>query len=338
MATHMSASASIRYENQVDATELLKATQDFLSHISLNSKSGSRNRYNVRRSFSEQPADIGANFPWDHHESRLQRFSSIPLEMTSNQVRFTKDIRKEECSSKFLFVSKNSAIVSVFSVLPYKISEGAANKRKVLSLAGQEHSNSHYAQTTSYAELLSEETENSVDTYDPFWLENPERTTNSYKTDIVLPGIVVSFLEYENPESFKKDENDQFKEKWPEVDITLSKMKSIKRDLLKVAEAKHLPIMVLCYSYCYFETLAFSKYINKANRKLAAGACLMLAKKFLSCHICILSELTEILRVSSRDIIAEEFKVLAALKFSLHYPHSAILPHYKRLMGMPIDH
>ena len=334
MAAHMS--ASIRYDNQVDYSELHQATQDFLSHISLNSKSGARNRYNVRRSHSEQAPDSGAGFPWDDHEPRLNRFSSIPLEMTSNQVRFTKDIRKEECSSKFLFVSKNCAIVSVFSVLPYKISEGA-NKRKVLSLAGHEHSMSQYAQTTSYAELL-EDSGASVDMYDPFWLENPERTTNSYKTDIVLPGIIVSFLEYENPESFKKDENDQFKEKWPEVDITLSKMKSIKRDLLKVAEAKQLPIMVLCYSYCYFETLAFSRYINKANRKLAAGACLMLAKKFLSCNICILSELTESLRVSSRDIIAEEFKVLAALKFSLHYPQSAIIPHYKRLMGMPIDH
>ena len=123
---------------------------------------------------------------------------------------------------------------------------------------------SQYAQTTSYAHLL-EDKDVSVETYDPFWLENPERTTNNYKTDIVLPGIIVSFLEYENQESFKKDENDQFKEKWPEVDITLSKMKSIKRDLLKVADAKQLPIIVLCYSYCYFETLAFSKYINKAN-------------------------------------------------------------------------
>ncbi|KAL5257596.1 hypothetical protein ACHWQZ_G012499 [Mnemiopsis leidyi] len=330
-------SASIRYENQVDSTELFNTTQDFLSHISLNSKTGARNRYNVRRSYSEQAPEMGGGFIWDDSESRLHRFSSIPLEMTSNQVRFTKDISKEECSSKFLFVSKNCAIVSVFSVLPYKLSEGATNKRKTLSLSGQEHGVSQYAQTTSYAALL-EETESSVENYDPFWLENPERTTNSYKTDIVLPGIIVSFLEYENPESFKKDENDQFKEKWPEVDITLSKMKSIKHDLLKVAESQKLPIMVLCYSYCYFETLAFCKYINKANRKLAAGACLMLAKKFLFCNICILSELTEILRVSSRDIIAEEFKVLAALKFSLHYPQSAILPHYERLMGMPIDH
>lgn len=329
-----SLSASLRYHSQVDSAELHRATQEFLSHISLNS---CRTRHNVRRSFSEQAGESGVGFPWDDNHSKLLRFSSIPLEMTNHQVRFTKDIRKEECSSKFLFVTKNSAIVSVFSVLPYKIPEGVASKRKVLGLTSHEHGSGHFAQTTSYAELL-EDSVNAVDTYDPFWLENPERTTNSYKTDIVLPGVIVSFLEYENPESFKKDENDQFKEKWPEVDITLSKMKSIKRDLQKVAESKQLPIMVLCYSYCYFETLAFCKYINKSNRKLAAGACLMLAKKFLFCNISILSELTEILRVSNRDIIAEEFKVLAALKFSLHYPQSAIVTHYKRLMGMPIDH
>ena len=179
---------------------------------------------------------------------------------------------------------------------------------------------------------MLDETHSPVYTYDPYWLENPERSTNNYKTDIVLPGLIVSFLEYENPESFKKDENEQFKEKWPEVDITLSKMKSIKRDLLKVAEAKKLPTMVLCYAYCYYETLAFSKYINKTNRKLAAGACLLLAKKFLFCNISILADLTEILRTSSRDIIVEEFKVLAALKFLLQYPESAIMPHYRRLV------
>ena len=318
---------SIRYDDQVDKGELLKATQNFLSHISLDSGHGRRSV--VRRSTSEQP-DHSNDFLWDVSENKLRRFSSYPAELTSRQIKFTKDIKHEECSSRFLFVTQNTTIVSVFSVLPYQIPESSTNKRKPFVLV--EHDvRFQYAQTISYAELL-DENENPVDIYDPFWLENPERSTNNYKTDIVLPGLIVSFLEYENPESFKKDENDLFKEKWPEVDITLSKMKSIKRDLLKVVEAKKLPTMVLCYAYCYYETLAFSKFINKANRKLAAGACLLLAKKFLFCNVSILPELTEILRTSSRDIIIEEFNVLAALKFSLQYPESAIMPHYRRLV------
>ena len=115
-----------------------------------------------------------------------------------------------------------------------------------------------------------------------------------HKTDINLPCMIISFLEFKTPESLKRDGNEQFKEKWPEIDITLSKIRSIKRDLLKVANSIHLPVYVLCFAYVYFETLAFSLYINKANRKIVAGACLMIASKFLHVKIALLEVLAEV--------------------------------------------
>ena len=125
--------------------------------------------------------------------------------------------------------------------------------------------------------------------------------------------MIISFLEFKTPESLKRDGNEQFKEKWPEIDITLSKIRSIKRDLLKVANSIHLPVYVLCFAYVYFETLAFSLYINKANRKIVAGACLMIASKFLHVKIALLEVLAEV----SADIF-KSFKLLN-LHTNIHF-------------------
>ena len=78
-------------------------------------------------------------------------------------------------------------------------------------------------------------------------------------------------------------------------------------------------------------------YFNRSfptNRKLAAGACLLIACKFLNCSTpTVLSELTDVLRVSGADVLAHEMRVLAALKFSLSYSVEAVVAHYQRIMG-----
>ena len=166
--------------------------------------------------------------------------------------------------------------------------------------------------TISYAHILEESEESPALTYDPYCLDNPEMKS-MHKTDINLPCMIISFLEFKTPESLKRDGNEQFKEKWPEIDITLSKIRSIKRDLLKVANSIHLPVYVLCFAYVYFETLAFSLYINKANRKIVAGACLMIASKFLHVKIALLEVLAEV----SADIF-KSFKLLN-LNTNIHF-------------------
>ena len=321
---------SIRYREEVTTREHIQATQDFLCHLSLESN---RHCTNYKRSFSERPDD--ESFVWSRDDARggrkLQRFSSYPLQACTTQIRFTREIAKEDCSSRFVFVPSSNTVLAVFSVLPYKPRESSGATARGRGIFQRESScTSGYSHTISYAELL----DHPADEYDAHWLEDGVSAVNPNRTEIALPGTLISFLEFENPESYNKDTNERFKEKWPEVEITLSKMKSIKKELHKVSVSLRLPVLVLCYCYCYFETLAHRRHITKTNRKLAAGACLLIACKFLNCSTpTVLSELTDVLRVSGADVLAQEMRVLAALKFSLSYSVEAVVAHYQRIMG-----
>eukprot|EP00116_Pleurobrachia_bachei_P000739 sb/3461001/ len=229
---------SIRYRDEVTTREHIQATQDFLSHLSLESN---RHCTNYKRSFSERPDDD--SFVWSRDDARggrkLQRFSSYPLQACTTQIRFTREIAKEDCSSRFVFVPNSNTVLAVFSVLPYKPRESSGTTARGRGIFQRESScTSGYSHTISYAELL----DHPADEYDPHWLEDGVSAVNPNRTEIALPGTLISFLEFENPESYKKDTNERFKEKWPEVEITLSKMKSIKKELHKVSVSLRLPV------------------------------------------------------------------------------------------------
>ncbi|KAJ8272948.1 hypothetical protein GJAV_G00095380 [Gymnothorax javanicus] len=174
--------------------------------------------------------------------------------------------------------------------------------------------------------------------YDPNLLDDPQWPCGKHKRVLIFPSYMTTVIEYVKPSDLKKDMNETFREKFPHIRLTLSKIRSLKREIRKLAQEEcgyEEPTVAM--AFVYFEKLALRGKLNKQNRKLCAGACMLLAAKIgsdLRKHEVkhLIDKLEEKFRMNRRELIAFEFPVLVALEFNLHLPEHEIMPHYRRLL------
>ncbi|XP_052404532.1 CDK5 and ABL1 enzyme substrate 1 isoform X2 [Carassius gibelio] len=174
--------------------------------------------------------------------------------------------------------------------------------------------------------------------YDPNLLDDPQWPCGKHKRVLIFPSYMTTVIEYVKPSDLKKDMNETFKEKFPHIRLTLSKIRSLKRDIRKLAqEVCGYEESTVAMAFVYFEKLVLQGKLNKQNRKLCAGACVLLAAKIggdLKKHEVklLIDKLEERFRVNRRELIAFEFPVLVALEFNLHLQEHEVMPHYRRLL------
>uniref|UniRef100_A0A8C8VNG3 Cdk5 and Abl enzyme substrate 1 n=1 Tax=Pelusios castaneus TaxID=367368 RepID=A0A8C8VNG3_9SAUR len=174
--------------------------------------------------------------------------------------------------------------------------------------------------------------------YDPNLLDDPQWPCGKHKRVLIFPSYMTTVIDYVKPSDLKKDMNETFKEKFPHIKLTLSKIRSLKREMRKLAQEEcGLEEPTVAMAFVYFEKLALKGKLNKQNRKLCAGACVLLAAKIgsdLKKHEVkhLIDKLEEKFRLNRRELIAFEFPVLVALEFALHLPEHEVMPHYRRLI------
>uniref|UniRef100_A0A8D2JJV3 Cdk5 and Abl enzyme substrate 1 n=1 Tax=Varanus komodoensis TaxID=61221 RepID=A0A8D2JJV3_VARKO len=174
--------------------------------------------------------------------------------------------------------------------------------------------------------------------YNPNLLDDPQWPCGKHKRVLIFPSYMTTVIDYVKPSDLKKDMNETFKEKFPHIKLTLSKIRSLKREMCKLAQEEcGFEEPTVAMAFVYFEKLALKGKLNKQNRKLCAGACVLLAAKIgsdLKKHEVkhLIDKLEEKFRLNRRELIAFEFPVLVALEFALHLPEHEVMPHYRRLI------
>ncbi|PIO77281.1 hypothetical protein TELCIR_00598 [Teladorsagia circumcincta] len=139
------------------------------------------------------------------------------------------------------------------------------------------------SEASDSSDLLAEEDSYQLDAnalqqndYDPSMIDDISSAT---RTIIRCSGFIGVTKVFAPPHVNKTTLNETFAEKFPNVHLTYSKLKSIKRDIWLIAKECDVDEYTVAQTFVYFERIVVKGLISKYNRKLVAGVALLVAAK-----------------------------------------------------------
>ncbi|KAJ3074056.1 hypothetical protein HDU98_012251 [Podochytrium sp. JEL0797] len=176
------------------------------------------------------------------------------------------------------------------------------------------------------------------DIYDPLSLDDPELKTGKHRTVIKLQSYVSSIFLYSRPAEIKKELNEVFRETHPSVDplLSLSHIRSLKQRMIRVGKAVDMEWSSVACAMVYFEKLVFRNFAVRANRRVIASVCLLLAAKTNDNKEFNYNKMLEaaetVMEVSAKEVFQQEFATFVALEFTLFVPLWQLMPHLERIV------
>ncbi|KAL9658295.1 hypothetical protein ABK040_015615 [Willaertia magna] len=193
----------------------------------------------------------------------------------------------------------------------------------------------------SYRPFILDKTE---DNYDPLYLDDPNIRTASKRKVMTLPGLVTSTIPFLKSKALKKDLNEQFRQQHEDCLLTLSKIRKLKRRMVKaITRSKVDELSIVAVACVYLEKLILKNFVNKQNRKRIAAVCLLIAfkvsidspaeeRKVLMSQL--LDEIESAFEVSRKKFLPIELFIMSeGLHFDLIPSLKDIQPHLQRLMS-----
>ncbi|XP_075819431.1 CDK5 and ABL1 enzyme substrate 2 isoform X4 [Microtus pennsylvanicus] len=254
------------------------------------------------------PTTAPAGLSLDGQRQRTKHASGSPRHKGLKKTHFIKNMRQYDTkNSRIVLICAKRSLCAAFSVLPYgeglRISDLRVDSQKQRHPSGGVSVSSEMVFELEGVELGADGKETMVEMR---WNTTP----TSWMT---LSGRVGSTSGY------------------------LSLLHTcLKREMRNLSEECSLEPVTVSMAYVYFEKLVLQGKLNKQNRKLCAGACVLLAAKISSdlrkSEVKqLIDKLEERFRFNRRDLIGFEFTVLVALELALYLPENQVLPHYRRL-------
>ncbi|XP_075240573.1 uncharacterized protein LOC142336009 [Convolutriloba macropyga] len=206
-----------------------------------------------------------------------------------------------------------------------------------LSFAYYRQISASWVQPTSFisADFIPDQVRFLSTAYAPGVLDDPS-LNYATKTCLKLPGYRFSLLHHEEHPTTKQHVNERFKDRFPYVQLTLTKLRSMKLQLGKfLYQDCQFDLCIACYALTYFEKLVFCERVCKTNRRYSAACCAVLAAKMHDIKGAqlskLISNLCSLYKINKNDLLNFEFPVLVGLKFNLHLPESLLYPVYRSL-------
>jgi len=111
-----------------------------------------------------------------------------------------------------------------------------------------------------------------IEPYNPLELDDPELRSGKHRTVMNLPSLMTTIIPFTKPDTIKREINEQFKLKHPNIPLTLSMIRKAKAKMMEAAtsieDSTALELATVALAQVAFEKLVLKKKLQNRTANL----------------------------------------------------------------------